>query len=980
MFKSGATKFIILLSILFLCNSILFCQKTISGIVKDASTNEPIIGANIILKSNNSIGTVSDYDGKFSLNLPTDNEVIVISYVGYQEKEIEINGQINDASNIVVLLQEGEILENVVVIGYGTVKKEDVTGALLSVNSKDFNKGAIASPQQLLAGKVAGVAITNSGDPGGGSTIRIRGESSLKGSNDPLIVIDGVPLDNEQISGERNNLNVINPNDIESMTVLKDASATAIYGNRASAGVILITTKKGALGKKINVSYNANYSLGKISKYVDVLNADEFRTTVNERYSQDSSRLKLLGNESTDWQKQIYQNATGMDHNLSLGGAFGNFPYRVSGGYTNMNGLLKTDNFKRYTGGINLNPKFFDNRLQINLGGKIMRTNNDFADRGSIGSALSFNPTINPFDPNNKFGGFTYASGINGSPIQLAPANPLALINQVQDESTVNRYITNAQIDYRFSFLPDLRFNLNVAYDYSKGNGFKFIDTLAAFNPLGTNNTYEQTKDNKLLELYLNYKKDIAKHSLDFMTGYSWQRFGLSSNSISGSIKSRDEKTNPEARELFLLSVYGRTNYDFNDKVYATFTLRADGTSRFAPGKRWGLFPAAAISAKLIENENNLLNNAKLRLSWGLTGQQDVGSNYYAYLGAYEASILGAGYQFGNTIINTLRPNGYDEEIRWETTTTLNVGTDLSIIKNKLNASIDLYSRYTKDLLIDNVPLAAGTNLTNVLTTNIGEMKNRGLEITLNTTPVSNKNITWDFNVNMAYNTNEIAKLRSTADSTFEGVLVGGIAGGVGSNIQILSVGYKPYSFYVFEQTYDENGTMIENQFADRNGDGVVNQKDKYRLKSRQPNYTFGLSSNITLKSFDFSFAGRANLGNYMYSNVETDMGWLKRLGNINDVLTNVHQSAIDNNVENQSSLIFSDHFLSDASFFRMDHITLGYNLNSLLGKNIRLYATVQNAFVITNYRGLDPEQFSGIDNQIYPRPRNFVFGLNANF
>ncbi|MFM2393035.1 MAG: hypothetical protein RLZZ546_1017 [Bacteroidota bacterium] len=976
MLKSKSSTFFVFLNILLFNCSILFCQRTIFGVVKDASSNEPIIGANIILKSDNSIGTVSDYEGKFELTLPTENETIIISYVGFQSQEISISNQ----SNIEILLQEGEILENIVVIGYGTVKKEDATGALISVNSKDFNKGAIASPQQLLAGKVAGVSITNSGDPGGGSTIRIRGESSLKGSNDPLIVIDGVPLDNEQISGERNNLNVINPNDIESMTVLKDASATAIYGNRASAGVILITTKKGALGKKINVSYNANYSIGKITKYVDVLDASEFTQAVTTKYSEDSIRLGLLGNDATDWQKQIYQNATGMDHNLSVGGAFGNFPYRISGGFTDMNGLLKTDNFKRYTGGINLNPKFLENRLQINVGAKIMRSNNDFADRGSIGSALSFNPTLNPYDANNKYGGFTSTLDSKGNPIQLAPANPLALLNQIQDESTVNRYITNAQVDYRFSFLPDLRFNLNIAYDHSKGSGFRFIDTVAAFNPLGTNNTYEQTKDNKIIEFYLNYKKNIAKHSLDFMTGYSWQRFGLTSNSISGSIKSRDEKTNPDARELFLLSVYGRTNYDFNDKIYATFTLRADGTSRFAPGKRWGLFPAAALSAKLIENDNSLLNNAKLRISWGLTGQQDVGSNYYAYLGAYEASIQGAGYQFGNTIVNTLRPNGYDEEIKWETTTTLNLGTDISIIRNKLSTSIDVYSRNTKDLLIDNVPLAAGTNLTNVLTTNIGEMKNKGLEITVNTTPISNNNLTWDFNVNMAYNTNEISKLRSTADSTFDGVLVGGIAGGVGSNIQILSVGYQPYSFYVFEQTYDENGKIVENVFADRNNDGLVNQKDKYRLKSRQPNYTFGLSSNLKIKNIDFSFAGRANLGNYMYSNVETDMGWLKRLGNINGALTNVHQSAVDNNVENQSSLTFSDHFLSDASFFRMDHITLGWDLNSLLGKNVRIYTTVQNAFVITKYRGLDPEQFSGIDNQIYPRPRNFVFGLNANF
>ncbi len=968
--------FLIFLFIL-LCNQIIFAQRTIKGQIRDFNTSEPLIGANIVLKSNQAIGTVSDFDGKFVIEVPNDAIALEVTYVGYVLQEIDIT----TLNEVVIDMVEGEILDQVVVIGYGTVKKDDVTGSLLTVNSEKFNKGAIANPEQLLAGKVAGVAITTAGDPGGGSTIRIRGESSLKGSNDPLIVIDGVPLDNEQIAGGRNNLSVINPNDIESMTILKDASATAIYGNRASAGVILITTKKGGKGGKISIGYNGNYSVGKITKYVDVLSADEFINLVNTRYAKDTTTINLMGSAKTDWQKEIYQDATGMDHNLNASGGLAGIPYRVSLGFTDMNGLLKTDNFKRYTGSINLNPSYLDNRLQLNLGLKLMQSNNIFADRGALGNALSYDPTQQPLSGDNtKFGGFTASLDKAGRPIALAPANPLAQIYMTNDRSTVKRYIANASMDYRFKFLPELRANLNLAIDNSTGEGSKFVDTIAAFNLFGVNDTYIQKKENSLLEFYMNYKKDIDDHTFDIMTGYSWQRFGFEANGVSGAIKERAENKYFDPRELFLLSLFGRANYDFKDRLYATFTLRADGTSRFAPENRWGYFPAAALSYKVLDSENNNFDALKLRLGWGITGQQDVGGNYYAYLGTYESSLVGASYQFGNQFYNVLRPNGYDAGVTWETTTTYNVGTDVSIIKNKLSAIIDLYYRKTYNVLIDNVPLAAGTNLTNVLTTNIGEMKNNGFEFTLNTTPIQNKSLTWDLNFNMAFNQNEITKLRASEDLTFPGVLVGGISGGVGSNIQVLSVGYSPYSFYVYKQLYDENGKILENKFEDLNKDGIVNEKDKYRFESRQPKFTFGFASSLNWKEFDFSFAGRANVGNYIYSNVETDMGWLKRITNTSGVLTNVHSAATNDNIENQSSVTFSDYYVRDASFFRMDHVTLGYNFNKLLKKNIRIYTTVQNAFVLTKYKGLDPEQFSGIDNSIYPRPRNFVFGVSANF
>ncbi len=961
---------ITLLSIITLISS---AQNTISGRILDIESNEALIGANIRLKSNSSIGTITDFDGYYTFEVPSLNDVIIISYTGYTDREEAISGR----NEINLSLAAGEILDELVVVGYGTVKREDATGSIQSVSSKDFNKGAITSPQQLLAGKVAGVSITNSGDPGGGASIRIRGESSLTASNDPLIVVDGVPLDNTTTAGGRNNLNVINPNDIESITVLKDASATAIYGNRASAGVLLITTKKGTLGSKLRVGYNGNISIGNRTGRIDVLDANEFVSLIKDKFPKQLPFVDTLGN--TNWQKEIYQQAIGTDHSLSLSGGVGAVPYRVSIGYTDMNGLLKTDNFNRLTGGINLSPKFIDNRLQVNLGLKAMSSTNNFADRGAIGNALSYAPTkpIYNSDSENEYSAWI---GSNGLPISLAPKNPLALLYETDDESKVNRYIGNASIDYRFAFLPELRANLNLGYDKSSSDGFKYIDTTAAFSLTGVDNNYDEKKENSLLEFYLNYKKDISKNTIDVLGGYSWQRFGFEANSYNSNLTDKIIETKKTARELFLLSFFGRVNYDYNDKLYLTFTTRGDGTSRFGEGNKWGVFPAGALGYKLIDNTNKYLNYTKVRLGWGVTGQQDIGNNYYAALGAYEGSEPTAAYQFGDDFVNTLRANGYDGEIKWETTTTYNVGFDFSLIKDRISGSLDLYQRYTKDLLINGVPLAAGTNLTNVLDTNIGDMENKGVEVALNLTPIKKEKFQWDININMSYNKNEITRLRATQDTNYVGILTGGIAGGVGSNIQIHTVGFRPYSFYVYKQKYNTDGSIIPGEFEDLNNDGVINDSDKYRYESRQPIFGYGIASNLSYGDFSFSFAGRANVGNFIYNNVVTDIGWLKRVENQSEVATNIHQAAIDNNVELQSQVTFSDHFVTNASFFRLDHITFGYDLSKLVKKNVRVYATVQNPIVITKYTGLDPEEFSGIDNNLYPRPRTFVFGVSANF
>lgn len=960
-------------------------QRTITGKVVDAETGEGVIGSNVVVKGTGT-GTVTDFDGTYSIVVPKGYNILSFSYTGYTTVDVELS----DSDVVDVALGQGSILDEVVLIGYGTVKREDATGLVQTVTAEKFNKGAITGAQDLLTGKVAGVVITNSGAPGDGGTIRVRGESSLSASNNPLIVIDGVPIEGGGVNGGRNPLNIINPNDIESFTVLKDASAAAIYGNRASAGVILITTKKGAATGKLRIGYNSLLSVARVSDYIDVLTGDEYRALANRH--PDSLKIRpLLGNENTDWQKEIYQTGIGHDQNLYLSGGVAKIPFRVSLGYSDMDGVLRTDEFNRYSAGINLNPGFLNNTLQINMHFKGMWVENHFADRGAIGNALNFDPThaVRDTAPDNPYGGFTVWE-LNGGqvPNTIAPFNPVALLELKEDRSDEKRYIANFSADYRIPFIPALRANLNLAYDYHTGDGTVKVPTYAPFafdivNGGGVNNEYSHEKKNSLLEFYLNYKRDIGDHSLDLMGGYSWQHFEVDSkfrnSDVAGTpLKTTVDSLNPA--EFYLLSFYGRVNYDYNDRWLATFTLRRDGTSRFSPDNRWGLFPAAALAFKVVDNEKQKFNSLKLRLGWGITGQQDIG-DYYAYLARYKFSNPNAQYQFGDEFVTTYRPNGYDANIKWEETETYNAGLDFSIIRNRLWGSLELYKRYTTDLL-NEIPVPAGTNLTNFIVTNVGNMENEGLELTLSAVPVQIKNLTWDISANMALNHNEITKLRAIDDPDYTGVLTGGISGGVGSNIQIHTVGYAPYSFYVYEQTYDENGKIIEGVFVDRNEDGMINEEDKYRFENPRGDITYGFTSRLQIQNFDFSFAGHGSIGNYMYNNVYTDRGYLGRLylSTGGPTLWNIHQSGVDDNVYTQANLTFSDYYVQKADFLKLDHITLGYNFNELVGRYLRLSVTMQNVLTLTPYKGLDPEIFGGIDNSIYPRPRTFVFGLNVEF
>lgn len=959
--------------------AMLYGQRTISGTVTDASNGEPLIGANI-LAVGTSTGTITDIDGSFSLEVPEGVTALQVSYTGYRTMEVPLG-----ASNTLdIQLEAGSVLNEIVVIGYGTVKREDATGSVQTVDAEVFNKGAITGAQELLSGKVAGVQIVTSGDPGGGAAIRIRGGSSLSASNDPLIVVDGVPVDNGGISGERNILNFINPNDIESFTVLKDASATAIYGSRASNGVILITTKKGHLGKTISVNYSGNYSISSPIQKVDVLNAAEYRALIEERYPEGHPARDLLGNADTDWQDVIYEDATAHDHNLSFSGGIGSIPYRVSLGYTDKNGILKTDNFKRTTASLNLSSGFLDNRLQINFNVKGMNTDNTFANRGAIGAALFFDPTHPVYDDNSPYGGYFTWTQQNGDPNPLAAANPLALIEMRDDQSTVKRILLNGSVDYRFGFLPELRANLNLGYDYSKGEGTVNVPGNASFaydaqTGGGVMNSYQQEKKNELLEFYLNYVKEFDDLKLDAMAGYSWQRFYFADEFVNSDLAGIDVTAGDSKGELFLLSLYGRMNLTYADRYLLTLTLRRDGTSRFSPDSRWGLFPAAALGVKLIDNNGvGSISNLKLRVGYGVTGQQDVGG-YYLYLPRYLASFDNARYQFGNSFITTLRPEGYDYNIKWEETTTYNAALDFGFMDDRITGSLEYYLRKTKDL-INFIPVPAGTNLTNFINTNVGDLENRGVELSLNANLIKGADLEWDFGFNATYNKNKITKLTASDDPNYQGVLVGGISGAVGNTIQIHSVGYPANSFYVYEQVYDANGVPIEGLYVDRNGDGQVNNQDLYRLEKPAPDVFLGFNSYLRYGNFDLTFAGRANINNYVYNNVQSNGASYNNLYHPTGYLGNVNKVATQLDFVNPQ--YFSDHFVQNASFLRLDHITLGYDFSQMVEKVslLKLFITMQNPVLITQYDGIDPEVFGGIDNNVYPRSRTFLIGVNAGF
>lgn len=984
-----------------------FAQEVkIAGKVKDAKDGSSLPGVSILVK-NTTRGTTTDIDGNFSINTNV-GSTLVFSFIGYTSQEVVVGTQkiLNISLNPSVTG-----LEEVVVIGYGQVKKTDATGSISVLGSKDFNKGAITSAQELIVGKSAGVVVTSSsGAPGAGATIRIRGGSSVKASNDPLYVIDGIPIDNSNIAGVGNQLSTINPNDIESFTVLKDASATAIYGSRASNGVILITTKRGKVGGKFQVSYNGSVSLGTVPKTVGVLSGDELRALASEKFGTnniDSAALKSLGTYNTNWQDQIFRTAVSTDHNISVAGSVKNTPYRTSYGYTNQDGILENTNLERHTLALNLSPTFLKGDLKVNINAKGMYSINNFGNTDAIGSAVNYDPTQPVRNGNTRYGGYTTwiqakdAGNINGGYNQMATSNPVAQCDLQDNVSHVYRGIANAQLDYKVPFIPDLHANLNIGIDQYSSKGHNNADTIAVWTRragYGRLDNYTQEGYNKSLDFTLNYSKplDAIRSKLDVMGGYSWQHFWRKGSTYDRSIVPADSaeaakfpliiaENSKYETENYLVSFFGRANYSLMDRYLLTFTLRDDGSSRFSPSNRWGLFPSLALAWK-IKNESFFkdyknLTDLKLRLGWGKTGQQNIqDNNDYPYMGVYRISQESACYQFGDQWIPTLRPNAYDENIKWETTTTQNVGLDFSFFNDRISGSLDYYYRETNDL-INSIAIPNGSNFSNFLLTNVGSLENKGFEVTLNVRPISTQEMSWDIGANLSYNENKITKLTRTDDPTYMGIQSGSISGGTGNNIQIYSVGYACNSFFVLQQVYDSDGNPIEGLYVDRSGEGgnvASNLANYYHYKKAAPDYLIGLSTRFAYKDFDIAMSGRISIGNYVYNNVASQTFYANLYNNSfwQNLSTQIEDTKFNN------AQYFSDIYIENASYFKMDNMSVGYNFSKVLSEKIdgRISFTVQNAFTITNYKGLDPEVDGGIDNNFYPRARVYVLGLNLNF
>ena len=975
-------------------------QMSVSGIVKDAKTGEPILGASILEKGTNN-GVITNFEGAFILKVSS-KSTLVVRYLGYLTEEVPVTGK----TTLVIQLKEDAVaLGEVVAIGYGTVRKNDATGSVVAIKPDALNKGLTTNPQDMLVGKVAGVSvITNDGTPGGGSTIRIRGGASLNASNDPLIVIDGLEMDNVGVKGVANLLNIINPNDIESFTVLKDASATAIYGSRATNGVIIITTKKGDKNSKPHISYNGNTSVSMLGKKLDVLTGDQFRSLVNNLFGTTSDAAKLMGTANTDWQNQIYQTAISQDHNISIMGGLKNMPYRASFGYTNQDGILKTSNFERYSGSVNVNPSFFDDHLKVNLNVKAMKVKNRYGDTGAVGSAAAMDPTqsvTSTSEPyKTQFGGYWQwvnndASGNFVTWNNLGTSNPVATLMQKSDISNANDVIGNADIDYKFHFFPDLKAHLSLGIeDINSTEDFINQKTATANYPHGYNAYEKASKSNKELNFYLQYNKEFSNQKVELMAGYEWQHFYRDGSRFGVGLDNfvYNDSIFRYASESFLVSFFGRLNYTIANKYYFTGTLRDDGTSRFAANNRWGLFPSGAFAWRISEEgflkDNTTISNLKLRLGVGITGTQDLGTGAglgdYPYIPVYQTNTTGAYYQFGSTYVTTARPNAYNTSLKWEQTTTYNAGLDIGLASGRINGSVDYYERDTKDLLnLIHVPV--GTNFSNIVLYNVGSLTNKGVEFSIDAKAIQTKDLALDFGYNVTYNQNKITKL-TLSDSTSTIILRGNISDF--GTIQALKVGYPVNSFLVYQQIYSNAGKPIQNLYVDRNGDGKITTADQYLFHKPAGDVTMGFSAKLTYKNFDIGTNWHASIGNYVYNDYAANNSNLSNASIFrNGALNNKPTSALTTNFSASSTdYKFSDYYVQNASFLRCDNITLGYSFKNLFKviSSARISATIQNAIIITKYTGLDPEvntsSNNGIDNNIYPKPVVTVIGLSLNF
>ena len=983
----------------------------VKGVVVDQAG--PVIGATVIEKGTNN-GVSTGLDGDWSLTVSSADAVVEISCIGYATQSFAAS----QIPAVVTLSEDTEFLDDVVVIGYGTVKKSDMTGSVSAVKADQLNKGVVSSPSALLQGKSAGVVITpGSGAPGSGSTIRIRGGSSLQASNDPLIVIDGLPVSNEGISGTADALSSINPNDIESFTVLKDASATAIYGSRASNGVILITTKKGnGSGKGIHFDIDFTASLNQNARFVNVMDAAELREAVKQYAGAESDAYKALGEDesiNTNWQKEIYRLAQTYELNASLSGKLDNkvvsMPYRVSIGGLYQQGTLKTGYMGRETVSLNLAPSFLDKHLTFNLNGKAMNMNTRFANTDAITQAIQYTPTKPVYDENglNGYSWWNYGKGTFtvDNCNTMANQNPVALLNDKKDLSRANRFLGNVQVDYKVHRLEDLRFNLNLGIDYTNSAGTVDVapnteqsmhstaQQEAGGNASGYHTNYSQKKLDQTLEFYADYSKTIGKHSFEIMAGYSWQHFYTESFNETFKANGTDPAAadyylaNPQTNksEYFLVSFFGRANYSFGSRYYITATLRRDGTSRFQNNK-WGLFPSVALGWN-IKNEpflsdSNAVSALKLRLSYGQTGQQDLNAGNYPTLATYIYNTNASQYIFGNQVIQPITPAGYNADLKWETTSTWNVGFDYGFLNDRIYGTIDFYKRFTKDLL-NWTPVAAGANLTNYLNANIGNLENTGVEFEINAVAIETRDWNWKIGANVAWNKTVVTKLTTDDErSDYYGVETGGISGGTGNNIQIHQTGKAPYSFFVYQQVYDTEGNPIEGLYVDRNNDGKIDTNDKYCYHKAAPDVTIGLNTTLSYKNWTLALSAHSSIGNWVYDNIHSNGELLSDLWT-NSFVNNRTSGALKTNFRTNAQY-FSDYYVKNASFFKFDNITLSRYFalrpNSDRPMGLNVFATVQNVACISAYDGIDPEIYSGIDNNMYPRPRTYILGIKFNF
>ena len=959
--------------------------RTIKGEVTDAQNGEALIGATVMVEGEKG-GTVTDFDGNFSLQVSSSAKKIKVSYIGYIDKVLSISDNMK-----VKLESDSKALADVVVIGYGTARKSDLTGSVATVKSKDFNKGLVSSPEQLINGKVSGVQImSNSGSASAGSTIRVRGGASLNASNDPLIVLDGVPLEQGGISGNSSNfLSMINPSDIESMTVLKDASSTAIYGSRASNGVIIITTKKGQQGA-VKVNFNTTNSLQTRAQMVDMLSRDEFVNVINQFGS--ANQKSLLGTANTDWNDEVYRTAFGTDNNLSVSGSIDKWlPFRVSVGYYNQSGLVRKDNVERWTGNVVLTPSFFEDHLKLTINAKGTLNNNSFNNGGAVWAAATFNPTIPVYSGNDKYGGYNEALDADGYPVNAGVRNPRGLVDLYDSKSKVSRFIGSMDVDYKVHFLPDLKLHATVGADYAKGDGTIHVPVYAAqsYNKDeslgGSDYKYgPQKNENRLLTLYANYAKyfEDIKSNVDLTAGYDYQYWKSTTPLYYTKSAAGTNLSTVKASDYrhVMLSYYGRINYSFDGKYLLTATVRRDASSRFSKDTRWGTFPSVALGWTLTEEpwlkNQKVLSNLKLRASYGVTGQQE-GIGNYNYLPVYTYSVTGAEAFINGQYINTYRPEAYVSDLKWETTTSWNFGLDFGFLDGRIGGAIDFYTRKTKDLLAS-VPTAAGTNFSKTILTNVGNVDSKGIEVSLNATPIQTKDWEWNLSYNFTWQNMKVKNLSLTKGGSQTNVKVGPSIDAY--QFQVLSEGYEPYMFYVYHQLYDsKTGKPIEGAYADLNNDGEINDADLYRYHSPAPKYIMGLSTSLRYKQLTLGMSFRANIDNYVYNGMGMSTGAFETVSYNNSQLNNLNTSFLKTGFKTRQYL--SDYYVENASFLKLDNLSLSYNVGKInKWASLTVSAMVQNVFTITGYSGTDPEVPNGMDNSFYPRPRTYSVSLGLQF